>query len=39
MKRIDSFIEGLPKAELHMHLEGSLEPEQLFDLASPVSNN
>ncbi len=33
MKRTDSFIEGLPKAELHLHLEGSLEPEQLFDLA------
>lgn len=33
MKRTDDFIEGLPKAELHLHLEGSLEPEQLFDLA------
>lgn len=33
MKRTDSFIEGLPKAELHLHLEGSLEPEQLFDFA------
>lgn len=29
----DAFIRGLPKAELHMHLEGSLEAELLFDLA------
>ena len=30
---IERFIDGLPKAELHMHLEGSLEPEQMFELA------
>jgi adenine deaminase len=29
----DAFIAGLPKAELHMHIEGSLEPEMLFALA------
>jgi len=30
---LDAFIAGLPKAELHMHIEGSLEPEMLFALA------
>jgi adenine deaminase len=29
----DLFIDGLPKAELHIHIEGSLEPELMFDLA------
>jgi adenine deaminase len=28
------FIRGLPKAELHMHIEGSLEPELMFELGS-----
>lgn len=28
-----TFIAGLPKAELHLHIEGSLEPELMFDLA------
>ncbi len=27
------FIQGLPKAELHLHIEGTLEPELLFKLA------
>jgi adenosine deaminase len=27
------FIEGLPKAELHIHIEGSLEPELMMALA------
>jgi len=30
---LDAYIAGLPKAELHLHIEGSLEPEQMFDLA------
>ena len=31
---ISPFIANLPKAELHMHLEGSLEPETLIKLAA-----
>lgn len=27
------FIAGLPKVELHLHIEGSLEPELMFELA------
>lgn len=30
---INEFIQGIPKAELHIHIEGSLEPELLFQLA------
>lgn len=30
---MDSFLTSLPKAELHLHIEGTLEPEMLFDLA------
>jgi len=30
---LDAFIAGLPKAELHLHIEGSLEPELMFELA------
>jgi adenosine deaminase len=30
---LDSFIAGLPKAELHLHIEGTLEPELMFLLA------
>ncbi|MGQ0560062.1 MAG: adenosine deaminase family protein, partial [Sphingosinicella sp.] len=33
MRDPDAFIAGLPKAELHMHIEGSLEPELMFALA------
>src|SRR5581483_8367427 len=34
MTDLDDFIRGLPKAELHMHIEGSLEPELMFRLAA-----
>jgi adenosine deaminase len=30
---LERWIEGLPKVELHIHIEGSLEPELMFELA------
>ena len=33
MTQLHDFIKALPKAELHLHIEGSLEPEQMFDMA------
>lgn len=34
MSDLSTFIEGMPKAELHVHLEGTLEPELKFELAA-----
>ena len=33
MTDVAAFVEELPKAELHIHIEGSLEPELMFALA------
>ena len=33
MNSIETFIRGIPKAELHVHIEGTLEPEMVFELA------
>lgn len=30
---IEDFIAGLPKAELHLHIEGTFEPELMFEIA------
>jgi adenosine deaminase len=30
---MEEFIRRLPKAELHLHIEGTLEPQMMFDLA------
>lgn len=34
MSEVAAFIERIPKAELHVHIEGTLEPELKFDLAA-----
>lgn len=33
MSDIETLIRALPKTELHLHIEGSLEPEQMFEFA------
>ena len=33
MSKVIEFIKKIPKAELHLHIEGSLEPELMFKLA------
>lgn len=31
---MENFIKNLPKAELHLHIEGTFEPELMFEIAS-----
>jgi adenosine deaminase len=33
MSKLKAFIEGMPKCELHVHIEGTLEPAMKFQLA------
>ncbi len=33
MTTVEDFITGIPKAELHLHIEGSLEPELMLEIA------
>ncbi len=32
-KKLRTFIEGIPKSEIHLHIEGSFEPELMFEIA------
>ncbi len=34
MASLEDYILGIPKAELHLHIEGTLEPKLMLDLAA-----
>jgi adenine deaminase len=34
MTDLEPFVRGLPKTDLHMHIEGSIEPQLMLDLAA-----
>jgi len=34
MTDIEAFVRGLPKTDLHMHIEGSIEPQLMLELAT-----
>jgi adenosine deaminase len=33
MRKMKNFVDNLPKAELHLHIEGTFEPELIFEIA------
>ncbi len=33
MDTLEKFVAGMPKAELHLHIEGTFEPELMFEIA------
>ncbi len=33
-EQLNGFVKGLAKAELHVHIEGTLEPEMMFEMAA-----
>ena len=33
MNNLEEYINGIPKTELHLHIEGSFEPELMFEIA------
>ena len=35
---LENFINNIPKAELHLHIEGAFEPELMFKIAEIISN-
>mgnify|MGYP003509463500 CR=1 FL=1 len=39
MQDLITYIQNKPKAELHLHIEGTLEPELLFEIAQRDRSN